>query len=340
MSRAVRNPSAQRSLLGRGAAALATPLLAVLLATAAGAAPVVTVVQDRAAFDAATHAQAVPFPADADTALPSRPFSILGLVGHSCTSPTTGVDLGPVTVTSPTSGNWLCFIDGDWNAGLANVDPTPSSPTIIAEGEDDLVITLDQPASAVGLALLTNRFSNETVTLTFVDGTTAVFADAALGTAPNALEFVGFRSPVGITRVAIDTTGGGSQNAGLTGISLGREVGVTIDIKPGDRRNCANPAARGVIPVAVLTTADFDAATVDPTSLRLEGAAPRPQGRSGRLGSLADVDRDGDRDLLVHIGDPSVLRAKTSATLTGTTRDGTPISGFDVVCNVPAARPR
>jgi hypothetical protein len=49
---------------------------------------------------------------------------------------------------------------------------------------------------------------------------------------------------------------------------------VYVDIKP---RSCPNPINvknRGVLPVAILGTADFDAAFVDPASVRLAGVAP------------------------------------------------------------------
>ena len=42
---------------------------------------------------------------------------------------------------------------------------------------------------------------------------------------------------------------------------------VVIDIKPGSFPNSINPKNKGVIPVAILTTATFDATTVDPLSV-------------------------------------------------------------------------
>jgi hypothetical protein len=70
-------------------------------------------------------------------------------------------------------------------------------------------------------------------------------------------------------------------------------VEVEIDIKPGSDPNSINLKSKGLIPVAILTTPDFDASTVDPTTVEFAGAPPV---RS----TLEDVDGDGDVDMLFH----------------------------------------
>jgi len=89
------------------------------------------------------------------------------------------------------------------------------------------------------------------------------------------------------------------------------DSGVAIDIKPGNDQNNINlkskgvvPVAvlttddfdaksKGVVPVAVLTTDDFDAGTVNPATAQFAGASPERW-------KLEDVDDDGDDDLMFH----------------------------------------
>jgi hypothetical protein len=103
-------------------------------------------------------------------------------------------------------------------------------------------------------------------------------------------------------------------------------VEVDIDIKPGSDPNSINLTSKGVVSVAVLTTEDFDASTVDPVNVLFAGADPMRW-------SVEDVDGDGDEDLLFHFKTQEIDLDVTSteATLTGTTFGGQPIQGTDTV---------
>lgn len=110
----------------------------------------------------------------------------------------------------------------------------------------------------------------------------------------------------------------------------GEVIEVLIDIKPGSELNCINLESKGVVPVAVLTTDDFYASDVDPTTVEFAGA-------SQVRWVICDVDVDGDLDRLFHFKtqDTNISAGDTEATLTGTTYSGTPIQGTDVVNMVP-----
>jgi len=108
---------------------------------------------------------------------------------------------------------------------------------------------------------------------------------------------------------------------------------VSIDIKPGSDPNSINPGEQGVIPVAILTTEDFDAATVDPETVVFAGAQPTHY-------ALENVDRkkrDKDLDLIVHFNtqETDIAPGNDAACLTGQTWDGVPIIGCDSVRTVP-----
>jgi hypothetical protein len=51
-------------------------------------------------------------------------------------------------------------------------------------------------------------------------------------------------------------------------------IEVAVDIRPGSCPNPLNCKSKGVLPVAILGTADFDVTTIDPVTVRLAGAAP------------------------------------------------------------------
>jgi hypothetical protein len=73
-----------------------------------------------------------------------------------------------------------------------------------------------------------------------------------------------------------------------------------IDVKPGSDVNPVNLGSNGRLPVAILTTPDFDATAVDPYCVLLGDSAPDHGKVSPVKWSLEDVDDDGDLDLMLH----------------------------------------
>jgi len=113
---------------------------------------------------------------------------------------------------------------------------------------------------------------------------------------------------------------------------------VVIDIKPGSDPNSINckpaPFKPGEktdsISVAILTTAGFDATTVDPLSVGF-GLCGGPKEIHG-TGHPQDVDRDGDIDLLLHFnaGETGIMCEDTEACISGKTFGG---EGIIVGCD-------
>jgi hypothetical protein len=114
---------------------------------------------------------------------------------------------------------------------------------------------------------------------------------------------------------------------------------VAIDVKPGDAANRVNLDSNGVLAVAVLSTPDFDATTVDLSDLsriRFGDAAGTARVSPDRA-VLEDVDGDGDLDLVLFFsvralrGSGALTLATTQVELTGFTTNGTPFRGVDAV---------
>lgn len=105
-------------------------------------------------------------------------------------------------------------------------------------------------------------------------------------------------------------------------------IPVGIDIKPWSDPNSINLNNKGVIPVAILTTDDFDAAAVNPETVRFG-----PNEASPERYALEDIDYDGDIDMILNFRtqDTGIAPGDTEAVLTGETYAGRKIKGSDSV---------
>ncbi|MHC4607761.1 MAG: hypothetical protein ACYTAF_12675, partial [Planctomycetota bacterium] len=122
----------------------------------------------------------------------------------------------------------------------------------------------------------------------------------------------------------------------LSGLFNGA-VEVAIDVKPGANPNTINLGSNGKTPVAILSTAEFDATTIDPATVTLASAAVCLRGKGTPMTSLEDVNGDGLQDLVVHVDTSTfeLTAADEEAVLEGKTFDGVLIRGTDTVRIVP-----
>jgi len=121
---------------------------------------------------------------------------------------------------------------------------------------------------------------------------------------------------------------------------------VMVDIKPGSYPNCFNMNGNGVIPVAILGSADFDVTQIDVSTLKFGGLDVRVKGNDKPQCSVEDVSGDfsspegapdGYDDLVCQfVDDPATWSPDDgTATLTGKLYDDTPVTGTDEICLRP-----
>ena len=136
--------------------------------------------------------------------------------------------------------------------------------------------------------------------------------------------------------------------------STSNTLAVPLDIKP---TSCPNPlkvGERGVLPVAILGTSQFDVTHIDPSTIKLAGLSPfavkledvatpyEPVTGKAGAGDCNTLGADGHTDLTLHFDHPSVVSALGAVVdgqvlvvkMTGSLKPeygGNPIEGEDVV---------
>ncbi len=126
-----------------------------------------------------------------------------------------------------------------------------------------------------------------------------------------------------------------------TGIALptriaALQIQVAIDIKPGPEIAPINLKSGGVIPVAILGSDTLDVQTIDVTTLRFGPGEATP----GSGIEVTDSNADGINDLIVRFRTQAsgIQRGDMEACLSGSTVDGTMLSGCDAIQIVPKAK--
>jgi len=108
---------------------------------------------------------------------------------------------------------------------------------------------------------------------------------------------------------------------------------VDVDITPGNVPNSINLGNEGSVPVAILSTPDFNATLVDPTTVKFANAWVVKKNNGSLQYSLEDVDGDGDIDWLGQFTtkELDLTLEDTQAGLQGKTKNGLSFYGSDAV---------
>lgn len=229
--------------------------------------------------------------------------------------------------------------------GQATVNFDASAMQAIGITEGDF---LKSGGSTLGIELIDNAAGTVTVAYVLMWPWVGVDSSGVLAT----IEFEADASASGtfdltLTDVLLidggvegDWTGGSEISCTSEDGTVTIAVEVDIDIKPGSDPNSINPNSKGVIPVAILTTPSFDATTVDGTTVTFGPNAATPAYDLTDPLVVAehqqDVDGDGDTDYVFHFRTQAtgIAKGHTSATLTGLTTGGIPITGTDSIRTV------
>lgn len=121
---------------------------------------------------------------------------------------------------------------------------------------------------------------------------------------------------------------------------------IDIDIKPQSFPNCFNNDGKGVIPLAICGRADFDVATIDPSTLALDGLVVAIRGKDKIMCHFEDVVDCGEQteanpgmpdgfiDLVCQIEDSDAIYTPGDeiGNLAGLLFDGTDFTGSDSIC--------
>ncbi|UCG46353.1 MAG: hypothetical protein JSU94_12690 [Phycisphaerales bacterium] len=182
--------------------------------------------------------------------------------------------------------------------------PGENTPPVADAGADLTVFTKDI-ASTVIAGSATDADEGDSLLYRWVEGEVEFTLWAPVGAngeAPLDLgtilpEFLG----VGVHTLTLEVTD--NKDTVSDEVVLTIEIApVSIDIKPGSYPNTVNLGSFGVVPVAILSTAEFDATVLPPENVYLAGAGVAVRGKGNKcLATEEDVNGDGLIDLVVKV---------------------------------------
>ena len=231
---------------------------------------------------------------------------------------------------------------------------------------DDLPPELDFVSETVGGVPGTGMYDSPTHTVTWDIGTIpagqpGTFIELVVRVNQNAIPG---NTIYNYCRIESDQTGPTTEpgkdpddTTGEDGTHINPHVPVELDIKPQSCPNPFNMGSKGVLPVAILGTEDFDVMEVDPAAVLLEGVAPlrwnfedvsTPVEPGADTCECTTEGPDGYMDMTLKFDHQAIAAALGTVqdgemrvlTITGMTYDSIPIQGEDCIRIIDKGKPR
>jgi hypothetical protein len=114
------------------------------------------------------------------------------------------------------------------------------------------------------------------------------------------------------------------------GFAAPQAMQVPIDVKPGDTPTTIEKDRGGHLPVAILSTAQFDALTVDPSTIRVGPTGTEAEPARTTQGDVND-DKRVDLQVLVRVRDLGIACNTKAIRVTAKTISGAAIEGSEAV---------
>ena len=229
--------------------------------------------------------------------------------------------------------------------GLARIDVTFTDNVVVNEPGPDLVVFESTRPEDFSLALFDQAVGAFSSPVVYSPSPTG-FLDSCgfeINAAQIDLSSFGIANASTVSLVRIDNLGapGCCEGADPTDVlALHSAIPTNVDIRPGEAPNPVNLKARGLIPVAVVSTGVFDATTIDTATVRL-GDPLLGATATAERGAIEDVDGDGRLDgvflfsVQALVAGGALDTASTAAVLRGKTVGGLSLIGRDSVKIVP-----